>query len=125
MVVSKVDVVVVGGGIAGVSAAAQISSTHSVAVLEQEAELAYHTTSRSAAVYIENEGGPVFHRLSTASRPFFDTSPGSESPFVTPMPVLSVGNDDMGADLEAEVNELHDTLVSGPWKPRRARSRPP
>ena len=64
-----VDVAVIGGGIAGVSAAASISRSHSVALLEQESELAYHTTSRSAAVYIENLGGPVFHRLSTASRP--------------------------------------------------------
>ncbi len=105
MVLPKVDVVVVGGGIAGVSAAARISSTHSVVLLEQENELAYHTTSRSAAVYIENEGGPVFHRLSTASRPFFDESPGADAPLVTPMPVLSVGDDAMGADLEAEVRE--------------------
>ena len=93
-----VDVAIIGGGIAGVSAAAAIAPSHRVLVLEQEAELAYHTTSRSAAVYIENEGGPIFHRLSTASRPFFDAGhevSGIDAPtyFVEPMPVLSVGND--------------------------------
>lgn len=92
------DVAVIGGGIAGVSAAAAIAPTHHVALLEQERELAYHTTSRSAAVYIENEGGPVFHRLSTASRPFFDAEhhlDGMDAPvrYVEPMPVLSVGNE--------------------------------
>jgi len=105
MTTPQVDVVVIGGGIAGVSAAAQVSTSHSVVLIEQENELAYHTTSRSAAIYVENEGGPVFHRLSTASKPFFDTSPGSETPLVTPMPVLKIGNAAMAADLEAEVRE--------------------
>lgn len=106
------DVAVVGGGIAGVSAASQIAQTHSVVLLEQETELAYHTTSRSAAIYIENEGGPVFHRLSTASRPFFVDSLETEAPHITPMPVLSIGNDAMGADLEAEVREASKVTPS-------------
>ncbi len=97
-----VDVAIVGGGIAGVSAAAEISKTHSVKLLEQESELAHHTTSRSAAIYVENEGGPVFHRLSTASRPFFDESPGADAPLVTPLPVLKVGNDSVADVLVAE-----------------------
>ena len=79
---THVDVAVIGGGIAGVSAAAQLSSTHRVLLLEQEQELAFHTTSRSAAIYVENEGGPIFHRLSTASRSFFDDPPGAETPMV-------------------------------------------
>lgn len=108
----RVEVAIVGGGIAGVSAASQVSATHSVVLLEQENELAYHTTSRSAAVYIENEGGPVFHRLSTASRPFWDTSPGSDTPLVTPMPVLSLGDAAMGADLKAEVDEASKVTPS-------------
>ena len=90
------DVAVVGGGIAGVSAAAAIAQTHSVVLLEQESELAYHTTSRSAAVYVENEGGPIFHRLSTASRPFFDAEhvvEGLPTRYVEAMPVLAVGNE--------------------------------
>jgi len=94
----QTDVVVIGGGIAGVSAAAAIAPTHATMLLEQENELAYHTTSRSAAVYIENEGGPIFHRLSTASRPFFDSQHevagvGTPVRYVEPMPVLSVGNE--------------------------------
>jgi D-arginine dehydrogenase len=109
---SQVDVAVVGGGIAGVSAAASISRSHSVALLEQESELAYHTTSRSAAVYIENLGGPVFHRLSTASRPFFDESPGADAPLVDPMPVLSVGDDSLADVLAANVAEASKVTPS-------------
>ena len=112
MATPRVDVAVIGGGIAGVSAASQLSETHSVVLLEQESELGYHTTSRSAAVYVENEGGPVFHRLSTASRPFWDTSPGADTPLVTPMPVLKVGSDAMGAAMEAEAIEAQSVTPS-------------
>ena len=90
------EVAVIGGGIAGVTAAAEIAPDHRVVLLEQESELAFHTTSRSAAVYIENEGGPIFHRLSTASRPFFDAEhdvEGMPTRYVEPMPVLSVGDE--------------------------------
>lgn len=97
------DVAVIGGGIAGATAAAHIAPSHSLVLLEQENELAFHTTSRSAAIYLENEGGPIFHRLSTAGRPFFEDPPGAEIPLLTPLPVLSVGNAAMVDDLAAEV----------------------
>jgi len=96
------DVAVVGGGIAGVAAAAGASRSSSVVLLEQEAELALHTTSRSAAVYTENEGGPTFHRLSTASRPFWDDPP-ADGPLITPLGVLKVGDDALRDDFAAEV----------------------
>ena len=96
------DVAIIGGGIAGVSAAAAISRTHSVVLLEQESELAHHTTSRSAAIYVESEGGPVLHRLSTASKPFFDESPGADAPLLTPLPVLKVGNGSVADTLTRE-----------------------
>lgn len=102
MTESSYDVAIIGGGIAGVSAAANLAGTHSVVLLEQEGELAHHTTSRSAAVFIENEGGPVFHRLATASRSFFEESPGADAPLFSPLPVLKVGNDAMAADFAAE-----------------------
>ena len=106
------DVAVVGGGIAGVAAAAGAVRSKSVVLLEQEGELAYHTTSRSAAVYVENEGGPVFHRLSTASRPFWDSSPGSQTPLVTPHGVLKVGNDELADDFAREVDEASQVTPS-------------
>lgn len=96
------DVAIIGGGIAGVSAAAHLASTHSVVLLEQEGELAHHTTSRSAAIYVENEGGPVFHRLATASRKFFEESPGADAPLFSPLPVLKVGDDSMAASMAAD-----------------------
>ena len=44
------DFVVIGGGIAGVSAAAHLAPHGSVNLLEMENSLAFHTTCRSAAL---------------------------------------------------------------------------
>ena len=54
------DTVVVGGGIAGVSAAwALARQGHDVALVEREASLAAHSTGRSAAQFLASYGGPV------------------------------------------------------------------
>ncbi len=96
------DVAIVGGGIAGVTAAAHLAAAHSVVLLEQEHELAHHTTSRSAAVFIENEGGPIFHRLARASRSFFEKAPGADAPLFSPLPVLKLGNESMAEQFRTE-----------------------
>ena len=44
------DIVVIGGGIAGISAAAHLSEHADVVLVEQEPVLAYHTTGRSASM---------------------------------------------------------------------------
>ena len=65
------DAVVIGGGIAGVSAAYSLSARGAdVVVVEQEDSLAVHSTGRSAAQYIETYGGPVNQALTVASREF-------------------------------------------------------
>ena len=107
------DVAVIGGGIAGVTAACHLAESHRVVLLEQEDELAHHTTSRSAAVYIENEGGPVFHRLSTASREFFEADHSElDGPLLTPLGVLKVGGETERAAFEAEVAAANEVTSS-------------
>ena len=109
----EAEVAVIGGGIAGATVAAHVAPERSVVLLEQENELAHHTTSRSAAVYIENEGGPVFHRLSTASRPFFEADhPELDAPLLTPMPVLKVGRSEHADSFRAEIAEANDVTGS-------------
>jgi len=66
-------IVVVGGGIGGVGIGYFLCESGKdvhVTVLEQEDQLAYHTTGRSAAFYAETYGGPVVQPLTTASKAF-------------------------------------------------------
>ncbi len=61
------DAIVIGGGIAGISAAARLSGDLSVAVLEGENALGYHASGRSAALFEENYGAPAVVALNKAS----------------------------------------------------------
>lgn len=69
------DVIVVGGGIAGVSAAYELAAHASVLLVEREAQLAYHSTGRSAAMLTENYGNESIRLLTIASREFFERPP--------------------------------------------------
>jgi D-arginine dehydrogenase len=68
-VTDTADVVVVGGGIAGVSVAALLAADRSVLLLEAEPQPAYHTTGRSAAVFLEGYGGPQVRALTEGVDP--------------------------------------------------------
>lgn len=57
------DVVIIGGGIAGISLAARLAPSMTVTVLEREPSLGYHSTSRSAAMYIPNYGTAILRQL--------------------------------------------------------------
>ena len=103
-----VDVAVVGGGIAGMSLAGELSRSdpHSerlrVVVLEQEAQLAYHATGRSAAAFLESYGSPEIRALTRASRPLFDAASAETAtpPLLTPRPLIWVAPEDQVPQLE-------------------------
>ena len=57
------DVVIVGGGIAGLSLASALAGNCSVALVEAEQSLAFHTSSRSARQLIPSYGPPVVQEL--------------------------------------------------------------
>jgi len=63
------DVIVVGGGIAGVSVAYELSKDSRVLLFEAETQLGYHSTGRSAAVYIPSYGHekPALFELTRSS----------------------------------------------------------
>jgi D-arginine dehydrogenase len=70
------DFLIIGGGIAGISAAARLSAFGSVTVLEAEAALAYHSTGRSAALFVENYGNAPVVALNRASKEYLSRENG-------------------------------------------------
>ena len=83
------DVVVVGGGMAGVSIAYELAADRSVTLVEMEPQLAFHTTGRSVATFLESYGGRTIRALTSASRPFMEDPPdGFTRPLLTPLPLL-------------------------------------
>ena len=64
------DFLIIGGGIAGVSAAARLAPLGRVCLLEGEGALAYHASGRSAALFEESYGKPAVVALNSASKAF-------------------------------------------------------
>ncbi len=71
----RFEAIVVGAGMAGATAAAHLSATRRVALLEAEESAGYHATGRSAALWILNYGPLDARSLSGASRTFFEAPP--------------------------------------------------
>jgi D-arginine dehydrogenase len=69
---SKVELLIVGGGIAGASLAAAVGGRRRTLLIEAEAQPGYHSTGRSAAFWHEGYGGPLVAPLSRASRPLLE-----------------------------------------------------
>ena len=110
------DVVVIGGGIAGVSAAAELAVAGAdVTLLEAESQLAYHTTGRSAALYFENYGHPTVRALSRASRRYFENPPDGtvDAPILSPRGAMVVAPPDQIDALREQIAEgrQHGTTV--------------
>ena len=61
------DIAIIGGGIAGISAAARLSHHASVTLFEGEDRLGYHASGRSAAAFVEDYGNSVVRSLNSAS----------------------------------------------------------
>jgi D-arginine dehydrogenase len=102
------DFIVIGAGMAGVSAADALANCGSVALLEAEPRPGYHTTARSAALFAPNYGSEQFTALTRASAPFFHAAP--ERFFPTPLlrlrGALYVARSDQAARLEAQVQRI-------------------
>jgi D-arginine dehydrogenase len=87
------DVLIIGAGMAGASAAYFLAPHASVILLEREPQPGYHATGRSAALYSETYGNATVRAITTASRPFYFQPPAGFSPYplVTPRGALIVG----------------------------------
>jgi D-arginine dehydrogenase len=84
------DIIVIGAGMAGASAAAHLADGRRVILLEGEDQPGYHSTGRSAALFSETYGPPAVHILTRAGRRFYEDRAGglAENPILTPRGVL-------------------------------------
>ena len=64
------DIVICGAGFAGASLAWQLAGRARVLLLERESQPGYHSTGRSAAMFMESYGPPQVRALTRASRAF-------------------------------------------------------
>ena len=74
------DILIVGAGIAGASLAWRLAGQRSVALLERESQPGYHSTGRSAAMFMESYGPPMVRALTRASRAFYEQPPEGFAP---------------------------------------------
>lgn len=99
---TNLDVLVVGGGIAGVSVAAELAQTCSVMIVEAEEMGGYHATGRSAASIGRSYGNEVVQRLTAFSAPFLGNPPieFTETPLVKSRPWVFAARPDQAHLLE-------------------------
>jgi D-arginine dehydrogenase len=100
------DILVIGGGIAGLSAAAELSRHAKVTVLEAEEQVGFHSSGRSATMLHYALGDRLVRALTLASRPFFDSPPEGFGELGRRMPVLIHAREDERAALDALAAEL-------------------
>lgn len=104
------DVAIVGAGIAGASLAYRLAGERSVLLLERESQPGYHSTGRSAAMFMESYGPPAVRALTRASRAFYEQPPAGfgDAPLLTPRGVLYLATHGQ----EALLQETQRTLAA-------------
>lgn len=102
------DVLVIGGGIAGLSAAWRLAAHGRVIVLERESATGYHSSGRSATYYHYGIGHRPVRMLTRASGAFFADPPAgfTDTPLATPAPAMMVVRAGQDALFEAQLAEM-------------------
>ena len=97
----RFDVIVIGAGMAGATCAAQLSADLKVALIEAEEAAGYHTTGRSAALWIQNYGPPDVQALTGMSRAFFEAPPPgfTDGALMAPRAVINLAPPEQEAHL--------------------------
>jgi D-arginine dehydrogenase len=112
--VTRAEIIVIGGGIAGASAAYELAARTSVILLEREAQCGYHATGRSAASFTENYGTATVRRLAMVGRRFFEQPPAgfAEHALVRPRGMITIARADQIRELDAELARARQFLPS-------------
>ncbi|ALH80497.1 NAD(P)/FAD-dependent oxidoreductase [Sphingopyxis macrogoltabida] len=107
------DFLIVGGGIAGVSAAARLAPHGRTVLLEAESGFGYHSSGRSATYYHFGIGKSVVRGMTAFSRAHFETPSANGTALSRPSAALFIAPPEMlaGLDaLEAEMRPYSDRL---------------
>ena len=108
---SVFDFAVIGAGIAGASVAARLADTASVVLLERESQPGYHSTGRSAAMFMESYGPSMVRALTRASRAFYLQPPAgfTDTALLSDRGALYLALQGQQHTLQALRDELADT----------------
>tara|TARA_E500000305_G_C4029789_1_gene244324 strand:- start:28541 stop:29731 length:1191 start_codon:yes stop_codon:yes gene_type:complete len=116
---STSDIIIIGAGMAGVSAAWDMAADCRVTVLEAEPQAGYHSTGRSAAAYIPSYGyqNDALRRLTAASLSFFRRPPFEhlENELLTPRDLLTIAAGSEVPALQAEYAKLQSVFPAIEW----------
>ncbi len=106
--ITKVDIAIIGAGIAGASLGASIANRKVVAILDQESQPGYHSTGRSAAIFTEVYGNKTIRALTSASREFFQNPPDefTKTPLWHDIEIFLVGTKEQ----KKQVEELYERV---------------
>ena len=98
------DFLVIGAGIAAASIGAWLAPRGRVVLLERESQPGYHSTGRSAALFMESYGTAQVRALTMASRSFLEHPPEgfADVPILSPRGVLMVGGSEQHALLDEQ-----------------------
>lgn len=120
--ITTADFIIIGGGIAGASAAYELCQKGRVIILEKESQAGYHTTGRSSAIFQKsyNNGDPLLNILVTASEDFLNNPPKgfSTQPLLLSRDILYIAEPDTQVsldDLKKKLNKINikSTFITG------------
>ena len=115
MAAETADIIVIGAGMAGASAAAHLAENAQIILLEGEDQPGYHSTGRSAALFSETYGNLAVRILTRAGRGFYEERVGglAAHPILTPRGVLVYampGQEGLLDSAWAELSPLDPTI---------------
>ena len=119
--VTTADIIVIGAGIAGASAAAELADGARVTLLEMEDQPGYHATGRSAAYFAAAYGSPVVRAFTACCEGFFAAPPDGFSAvsLMRPRDSLFFGRPDQADRLVTLQREMPDLEVLDAAEVRR------
>jgi D-arginine dehydrogenase len=101
---ARSDFLVIGAGVSGAAAAAELATAGTTTLIEMEERPGYHSSGRSAALYTPNYGPAMVRTIVAASAEFYRNPPAgfADHPLLTPRQAMSF----VPAGHEAKIDEF-------------------